>query len=124
MAGSSAQLHEAHDRLGPEIVDRHRAIVSLMEELEAVDWYDQRIAASDDPDLAAVLAHNRDEEKEHAVMLLEWLRRRDPALDHQLRTYLFTSEPIADLAARSEDDPASSNDASLGLGSLRARDDL
>jgi ferritin-like protein len=124
MAGSSAQLHEAHDRLGPEIVDRHRAIVSLMEELEAIDWYDQRIAASDDPDLAAVLAHNRDEEKEHAVMLLEWLRRRDPALDRQLRTYLFTSEPVADLAARSEDDPASPTDTSLGLGSLRAKDDL
>jgi uncharacterized protein len=77
-------------RLKPGTIDRHRAIVSLMEELEAVDWYDQRVDAASDDELRAILAHNRDEEKEHAAMVLEWLRRRDPALDEQLRTYLFT----------------------------------
>ena len=87
----SAGLHEPEDRLTPETIDRHRAIVSIAEELEAIDWYDQRVAATSDPELAAVLAHNRDEEKEHAAMTLEWLRRHDPVLDRHLRTYLFTS---------------------------------
>ena len=98
----SAGLHEPEDRLPAEVIDRHRAIVSIQEELEAVDWYDQRVAATDDPDLAAVLAHNRDEEKEHAAMALEWLRRHDPVLDRHLRTYLFTSGPITDLEAAAE----------------------
>lgn len=92
MAGSSAELHE--QGLSPETIDRHRAIVSLMEELEAVDWYDQRAEATTDEGLKAILEHNRDEEKEHAVMTLEWLRRRDPALDAVLRQYLFTEGPI------------------------------
>lgn len=90
----SAGLHEPKELLSDEVVDRHRAIASLGEELEAIDWYDQRIAASTDEALCAVLAHNRDEEKEHAAMALEWLRRRDPVLDGHLRTYLFTTEPI------------------------------
>jgi uncharacterized protein len=88
MTAGSTTLHE--EGLPPDVVDRHRAIVSMMEELEAVDWYDQRVAASNDPALAAVLAHNRDEEKEHFCMTLEWLRRNDPKLDEHLRTYLFT----------------------------------
>jgi ferritin-like protein len=92
LAGSSAELHE--QGLSPETIDRHRAIVSLMEELEAVDWYDQRAEATTDEGLKAILEHNRDEEKEHAVMTLEWLRRRDPALDAVLRQYLFTEGPI------------------------------
>ena len=87
---SSAGLHEPAEPLGPDAIDRHRAIVSLMEELEAIDWYDQRVDATDDAELAAVLAHNRDEEKEHAAMTLEWLRRHDAKLDEHLRTYLFT----------------------------------
>ena len=91
---TSESLHEDPARLGPEVIDRHRAIVSLMEELEAVDWYDQRVMASDDEELRAILAHNRDEEKEHAVMILEWLRRHDTALDAQLRKYLFRVGPI------------------------------
>jgi hypothetical protein len=82
-----------------------------MEELEAVDWYEQRIAATNDPDLAAILRHNSDEEKEHAAMVLEWLRRRDAALDEQLRTYLFTEGPIVDVeGSTSEVQPASSGD--------------
>ena len=74
---SSAGLHEPAESMTPQVIDRHRAIVSLQEELEAVDWYDQRVAATDDASLAAILAHNRDEEKEHAAMTLEWLRRHD-----------------------------------------------
>lgn len=91
--------HEPVELLSPATMDRHRAIVSIMEELEAVDWYDQRVEATDDPELAAILAHNRDEEKEHAAMLLEWLRRRDPQLDEQLRTYLFADGPILEAEA-------------------------
>ena len=78
MAAASGSLHESPEDLGPEVIDRHRAILSLMEELEAVDWYDQRVQAAQDPELRALLAHNRDEEKEHACMMIEWLRRRDP----------------------------------------------
>ncbi len=86
--------HEPIELLGAATLERHRAIVSLMEELEAVDWYDQRVDASGDPSLAAVLAHNRDEEREHAAMLIEWLRRNDPIWDRFLRMYLFTEGDI------------------------------
>ena len=72
----------------------HRAIVSLMEELEAVDWYNQRVDACKDPGSRRILAHNRDEEKEHAAMVLEWIRRQDPAFDHELKDYLFTDKPL------------------------------
>ena len=95
MTASSNGLHEPD--LPPDVVDRHRAIVSIMEELEAIDWYDQRASAATDAELAAVFAHNRDEEKEHAAMTLEWLRRHDPVLDRMLRTYLFTDEPIVEV---------------------------
>jgi ferritin-like protein len=87
--------HEPLDRLSGETKDMHRAIVSLMEELEAVDWYNQRVNACTDEDLKAILAHNRDEEKEHASMLLEWIRRKDSSFEHELRDYLFTDKPIA-----------------------------
>ena len=73
----------------------HRAIVSLMEELEAVDWYNQRVHACKDSELKAILEHNRDEEKEHAAMVLEWIRRKDPTMDSELKDYLFTDKPIA-----------------------------
>jgi ferritin-like protein len=88
-------LHESASELEPTTLDMHRAIVSLIEELEAVDWYQQRVDACRDPELTAILAHNRDEEKEHAAMVLEWIRRNDPAFDKELKDYLFTSEPIA-----------------------------
>ena len=87
--------HEPIEELSDETRDMHRAITSLMEELEAVDWYNQRVAACKDPELKAILAHNRDEEKEHASMVLEWIRRRDPAFDKELRDYLFTDKVIA-----------------------------
>jgi uncharacterized protein len=123
---ASEGLHEAAELLDEATVDRHRAITSLKEELEAVDWYDQRVAATSDPTLAAILAHNRDEEKEHAAMTLEWLRRHDPKMDAMLRRYLFTEGPITEIeaaavAAESGDGSsgASGGDGSLGLGGTR-----
>ncbi|HEY3146763.1 MAG TPA: ferritin-like domain-containing protein [Dongiaceae bacterium] len=119
---SSESLHEAAEKLSPATIDRHRATVSLMEELEAIDWYDQRIDAATDPALKEVLRHNRDEEKEHAAMVLEWLRRQDPVIDRQLRTYLFkdgdilTVEAEAEAADGAAPDPA---EGSLGIGDLR-----
>lgn len=86
--------HEPIEELSDETRDMHRAIVSLMEELEAVDWYQQRVDACKDPELREILAHNRDEEKEHAVMVLEWIRRRDPAFSRELKERLFTTGPI------------------------------
>lgn len=117
----SETLHEDPKALGSEILDKHRAITSLMEELEAVDWYDQRVAVATDDDLKAVLAHNRDEEKEHAAMVLEWLRRGDPALDKNLRKYLFTEEPLAVLAAADKAEPPApvAPEGHLGIGDLR-----
>jgi len=144
---ASEGLHEARTDLDDAVVDRHRAITSIMEELEAVDWYDQRVSATDDATLAEVLGHNRDEEKEHASMTLEWLRRQDPVLDRHLRTYLFTEGSIvaeeheasgspsqarapaatvgeAAVALAEHDDGggagAGAGDGSLGIGSLRA----
>lgn len=93
-------LHEPLSELTDATRDMHRAIVSLMEELEAVDWYQQRAEACRDPELKAILAHNRDEEKEHAAMLLEWIRRRDPRFNKELRDYLFTEKPIVDSGHR------------------------
>jgi ferritin-like protein len=98
-----------------------------MEELDAVDWYDQRIDAAQDEDLKRILAHNRDEEKEHAAMVLEWLRRRDPELDKNLRQYLFIDTPILEREealekeeAEEEESSVGAADGSLGIGSLRA----
>ena len=118
----SAGLHEPGDLLSRQTVDRHRAITSLQEELEAVDWYDQRVDATSDAELAAVLAHNRDEEKEHAAMTLEWLRRHDPALDGHLRTYLFTTDPVTEIESESADGGdkgAADTGGSLRIGSLK-----
>ena len=92
---ASVGYHESIEELSDETRDMHRAIVSLMEELEAVDWYNQRADVCKDGDLKAILEHNRDEEKEHASMVLEWIRRNDPALSRQLKDYLFTEKPIA-----------------------------
>jgi ferritin-like protein len=124
MAGSSGSLHESESVLKPETIDRHRAVVSIMEELEAVDWYDQRIDAATDQELKELLAHNRDEEKEHAAMMLEWLRRHDAKLDEHLRTYLFTNKRLLEIEEEAEGkaeagDKSSCGDGSLGIGSLR-----
>jgi ferritin-like protein len=119
---SSETLHEDAKTLGPQVVDRHRAITSLMEELEAVDWYDQRAAATSDDELRAILVHNRDEEKEHAAMVLEWLRRQDPKLDANLRKYLFTEEPLAAQIAEEKAEPPApvAPEGHLGIGDLRS----
>ena len=119
---ASEGLHEAAELLGEETIDRHRAFTSLIEELEAIDWYDQRVKATKDSSLADILAHNRDEEKEHASMTLEWLRRRDPVLDRVLRTYLFTTEPVTEVEAEAEaegDMAGITAAGSLGIGSLK-----
>lgn len=87
--------HEPITELSDETRDMHRAVSSLMEELEAVDWYNQRVDACKDPELKAILAHNRDEEKEHAAMVLEWIRRHDTRFDKELKDYLFSDGPIA-----------------------------
>jgi len=86
--------HEPIEELTDETRDMHRAITSLMEELEAVDWYNQRVDACKDAELKKILAHNRDEEKEHAAMVLEWIRRRDPTFNKELKDYLFTDGSI------------------------------
>src|SRR5687768_13023679 len=91
---SSVGYHEPIEELSDATRDMHRAIVSLMEELEAVDWYNQRLEACKDEELKAILTHNRDEEKEHASMVLEWIRRRDPSFSRELKEYLFVDKPI------------------------------
>jgi len=92
---SSVGYHEPIVELSDATRDMHRAIVSLMEELEAVDWYNQRADACKDSELKAILEHNRDEEKEHAAMVLEWIRRKDPRFSKELKDYLFTKKAIA-----------------------------
>jgi ferritin-like protein len=94
MPQGSTTFHESEERLSPATRDMHRAIVSLMEELEAVDWYQQRMDATESAELRDILRHNRDEEKEHAAMVLEWIRRHDPSFDTKLREYLFTEGSI------------------------------
>lgn len=135
---SSENLHEDRADLPEEVIDKHRAITSLMEEFEAVDWYDQRAAVTQDPELKAILLHNRDEEMEHAAMVLEWLRRRYPVINEQLQTYLFMEGDIvaSEQSATGKDgaeggagdhghggsadpSPTAAPDGSLGIGSLR-----
>ena len=116
--GEHAGYHEPLESLDAATMDRHRAIVSLQEELEAVDWYDQRVAAATNDELRAVLAHNRDEEKEHAAMTLEWLRRQDAKWDEVLRTYLFTDVPITEIEEVVES-AASAGRSPTSIGDLR-----
>src|SRR5215468_2905266 len=115
--------HAPYELLKPETQDLARALHSLMEELEAIDWYGQRMDVTHDEQLRRTLAHNRDEEKEHACMVLEWIRRHDAVFDAHLRRYLFSSGEIADeedeADARGGSDDAKSG-GSLSIGSLRA----
>jgi ferritin-like protein len=94
MAAASQGYHENENSLSSRTKDLHRAIVSLQEELEAIDWYQQRVDATEDPELKEILAHNRDEEKEHAMMLLEWLRRKDVVFARMLKMHVGHSGPI------------------------------
>jgi ferritin-like protein len=94
--------HAPYELLKPETRDMNRAIHSLMEELEAIDWYNQRADVTDDDELRRILEHNRDEEKEHAAMVLEWIRRHDPKFEATLKTYLFTSGDITKIEEQAE----------------------
>ena len=125
---SSESLHEPEERLAPLTRDMHRAIVSLMEELEAVDWYSQRMDGTQDGELRDILRHNRDEEKEHAAMVLEWIRRRDPSFDAKLREYLFKEGSIVgresaveagETKANGNGDGARATGTGITVGSLR-----
>jgi ferritin-like protein len=129
---SSENLHEPRESLDEETINLHRAIVSLIEELEAVDWYQQRATACPDAELKAVLLHHRNEEIEHAMMNLEWIRRHDASFDGHIRTYVFAEGPITEVeeaqkaaevagggGEKKAAAPASSG-GSLGIGSLRS----
>jgi uncharacterized protein len=122
---NSAGYHESESKLRPETLDNHRALTSMQEELEAADWYDQRVDAATDQELKEILAHNRDEEKEHFAMLLEWYRRRDATMDTNLKEYLFTSgslvaeEQAGAGGGNGGADAAAGGSGSLGIGSLK-----
>ena len=122
---NSVGYHESESKLRPETLDNHRAFTSMQEELEAADWYDQRVDAATDTELKEILAHNRDEEKEHFAMLLEWYRRRDAKMDANLKKYLFTGGSLVAQeqagAGGGEEgaDGAGGGGGSLGIGSLK-----
>jgi ferritin-like protein len=111
--------HEPYEDLTPRTRDMHRAIISLMEELEAIDWYQQRADVTPDADLKAVMEHNRDEEIEHAMMTLEWIRRRSPKFDENLRTYLWSSGPITEVEEKMKEgaDGGDAKDGAAGSSS-------
>jgi ferritin-like protein len=125
MPQGSTTFHEAEERLKPMTRDLHRAIVSLMEELEAVDWYQQRMDATEDAELREILRHNRDEEQEHAAMVLEWIRRHSPGFDTNLREYLFTEgsitarEDVLEGGGREATPTNGAGAAGVTIGSLR-----
>jgi ferritin-like protein len=120
---SSESYHEPHELLSEPTRNLHRAIVSLKEELEAVDWYQQRAEACSDEQLRAVLVHNKNEEVEHAMMTLEWLRRTDPVFAVNIATYLASSGPITEVEKSATGGPGGSappsTSGSLGIGSLK-----
>jgi hypothetical protein len=101
--------HEPVEELSAKARDITRVLNSLKEEIEAVDWYNQRAEAATDPEAKAIIEHNRDEEIEHAVMLLEWLRRNMDGWDEEMRTYLFTKSPITEMEESGDSNGSSSN---------------
>ena len=111
-----SNYHEPVEELDQHTRNCVRALNSLKEEIEAVDWYHQRVAATKDEDLKAILAHNRDEEIEHAAMTLEWLRRNMDGWEEELKTYLFTEAPITEVEEEGEAEEGSSDDGDLGIG--------
>jgi len=114
-----SNYHEPVESLDEHTKNCTRALNSLKEEIEAVDWYNQRVAATKDEDLKKILAHNRDEEIEHAAMTLEWLRRNMDAWDDELKTYLFTEAPITEVEEMEESEEGSSDDGDLGIGKTK-----
>ncbi|PXF34498.1 hypothetical protein EU77_07050 [Mesotoga sp. SC_NapDC] len=111
-----SNYHEPFEKLSEKARDISRALNSLKEEIEAVDWYNQRVDVSDDAELKAVMAHNRDEEIEHACMTLEWLRRNMDGWDEELKTYLFTNAPITEVEEAGE---GSSGNGGLNIGKMK-----
>ncbi|MGD9666354.1 MAG: encapsulin-associated ferritin-like protein [Synergistaceae bacterium] len=110
---------EPYDKMDSKTVDISKAITSLREELEAVDWYNQRVATATDEELKKIMAHNRDEEKEHAAMLIEWIRRNMDNWDKELKDYLFTSAPLGEHEAADGGESASEGGLpNLGIGKL------
>jgi hypothetical protein len=119
---ASDAYHESSDLLTEETRNMHRAIVSLKEELEAIDWYQQRADACSNPRLKDVLLHNKNEEIEHATMLMEWIRRHNDHFDEMMRQYLFTEQPITDIERGAETGgPAPAADETLGVGSMKGQ---
>ena len=118
-----SQYHEPAEELDAKSRDLTRALNSLKEEVEAVDWYNQRIGASHCEELKAILAHNRDEEIEHVAMLTEWLRRNMGAWDEELKTYLFTTGDITNLEEEAMSgegsDDSKGKSSGLGIGDLK-----
>lgn len=99
---TSSEWHEGYENLSEETRNFSRALKSLQEELEAVDWYNQRVEVTKDGQLRRILEHNRDEEVEHAMMTLEYLRRVSPVFDKHMRTYLFTEGDITEIEEKAE----------------------
>jgi len=112
-----SQYHEPVEKLDEKTMNISRALNSLKEEIEAVDWYNQRVVSSNDPELREIMAHNRDEEIEHACMLIEWLRRNMDKWDDELRTYLFTEGPISHLEEKVSE--IMNDSSSLNIGDLK-----
>lgn len=96
-------FHEEINKLSEFTKDYHRIIQSTMEELEAIDWYNQRAEAANDPSAKEIMEHNRDEEIEHACMGLEWLRRNSPVWDEMMRKFIFTNSDIVSQESGSTD---------------------
>ena len=119
---ASNAYHESLDLLTEDTRNMHRAIVSLTEEMEAIDWYQQRADACSDPQLKEVLLHNKNEEIEHATMLMEWIRRHSDHFNEMMRKYLFTERPIAGIEkGAGVDGPASAATEALGIGSMKGK---
>ena len=113
------QYHEPVEILDEKTKNITRAIMSIKEELEAVDWYNQRVAATDDPELKAIMAHNRDEEIEHACMGIEWLRRNMDKWDEELRTYLFAEGSIIEAEENQEEGQEEKKPSGIKIGDLK-----
>lgn len=114
-----SEYHEPTNELSAETRDYNRALNSLKEEVEAINWYQQRVDATKDEALKKILAHNRDEEIEHACMAIEWLRRNMPGWEENLRTYLFTEEEITEIEEGGEE-PQEGTNKDLGIGNTKA----
>jgi len=113
-----SNYHEPVEELDAKTRNITRALNSLKEEIEAVDWYNQRVAATKDEALKRILAHNRDEEIEHACMAIEWLRRNMDAWDEHMSTYLFTEKDITELEEEEEEGGNGTEKKDLGIGKL------